>query len=435
MYDIRIKGTCLIAGVWTKTNIYIEGETIKEVTKTVFAAKQTIDAKDALVIPGIIDPHVHFELDLGFIKSVDDFYSGSVAAVHGGVTSIVDFLAPVDNAEDLVKAYEKRCALAEKSVVDYAFHATIKDPKDDLEVFVKTMKTLDMHTLKLFTTYSDSNRRTYDKQIIELLKLSDRYDIVILAHIENDDMIVIEEDMTYRDLPRSRPPESETTEALKLAGFVENHGGTLYMVHLSSGNTLSALVERYPKIMHKNFLIESCPQYFTFTTDVLDNENGELYTFAPPLRSEEERKRLFELAHEIDTFGTDHCAFMKADKRNRKLKDMPLGIGGIEHSFNVMYGHLGDSVIDRMTESVARIHRLKNKGALKAGYDADLFFFEPEDGVRLEGNHGTSDYSVYEGLKGKGRITHTMIRGTFVLDKNGFHERKGKLIKGGKNDG
>jgi dihydropyrimidinase len=434
MYDIRIKGTCWIKGAWSKTNIYIEGKKIVRVSTSVFAAKKTIDAKDARVIPGIIDPHVHFELDLGFIESVDDFYSGSVAAVHGGVTSIVDFLAPVDNAKDLVQAYEERCELAEKSVIDYAFHATIKNPKDDLEVFVKTMKMLDMHTLKLFTTYSDSNRRTYDKDIIELLKLSKKYDIVLLAHIENDDMITITDDMTYRDLPRSRPAASETTEALKLAGFVKAYGGTLYMVHLSSGDTLSALVTCYPEIIHKNFLIESCPQYFTFTQDVLRKENGELYTFAPPLRSKEERNRLFEYAHHIDTFGTDHCAFMKKDKHNKTLKDLPLGIGGVEHSFNVMYGHLGDSVINRMTESVARIHRLKNKGKLQAGYDADLFFFQPEEGIVLQGNHGTSDYSVYEGLKGKGRVTHTMIRGTFVLDENGLHKHKGKLIKGGKND-
>lgn len=434
MYDIRIKGTCLIEGAWTKTNLYVEGETIRAVTSSVYEAKRTIDAGDSYVIPGIIDPHVHFELDLGFIRSVDDFHSGSVAAIHGGVTSIVDFLAPVDHAEALVEAYEERCALAEKSNVDYAFHATIKNPEGDLEAFVRTMKKLDMHTLKLFTTYSDSNRRTYDREIIELLKLSARYDIVILAHIENDDMIRIEDDMTYRDLPRSRPSVSETTEALKLAGFVKAYGGTLYMVHLSSGDTLSALIGSYPDILHKQFLIESCPQYFTFTDDCLNRENGELYTFAPPLRTNEERLRLLDLSDHVDAFGTDHCAFMKADKRNRKLKDMPLGIGGVEHSFNVMYNHLGESVIDRMTESVARIHRLKNKGALKPGYDADLFFFKPED-VILEGNHGTSDYSVYEGLKGKGRITHTMIRGTFVLDENGFHERKGKRIKGGKNDG
>ncbi|MFP4177162.1 MAG: dihydroorotase [Acholeplasmataceae bacterium] len=435
MYDLRIKGTCFVAGAWTDTSIYIEGEKIARITASDHAARRTIDANKALVIPGIIDPHVHFELDLGGIVSVDDFYSGSVAAVHGGVTSIVDFLAPVDNARDLVKAYEERLALAEKSVVDYAFHATIKDPKDDLEVFVRTMKTLDMHTLKLFTTYSDSDRRTYDRDIIELLKLSDRYDIVILAHIENDDMITIEDDMTYLDLPRSRPPESETIEALKLAGFVKAYGGTLYMVHLSSGRTLSALVDNYPDILHRKFLIESCPQYFTFTQDDLKKGDGELLTFAPPLRSKEEQERLFELSHHIDAFGTDHCAFMKADKRNRRLKDIPLGIGGVEHSFNVMYRHLGDPVIERMTRSVARIQRLKDKGELKAGYDADLFFFEPEEDVVLEGNHGTSDYSVYEGLKGKGRITHTMIRGSFVLDENGFHRRKGKLIRGGMNDG
>jgi dihydropyrimidinase len=373
---------------------------------------------------------VHFELDLGFIKSVDDFYSGSIAALYGGFTSYVDFLEPTDTAEALEKSYYDRLALAKKSVIDYHFHACIKNPKGDLEAYVKKMKALGMNTLKLFTTYSDSNRRTYDKEIIELLKLSKKYHFLIMAHIENDDLIDLNPKFTYQDLPISRPSESELTEALKLAEYTKQTKGYLYMVHLSSGKTLEALDFHYGDILNKHFFIESCPQYFTFTNDKLNEENGYLYTFAPPLRSREEKELLFNYHDSIYTIGTDHCAFMKKDKIKPKLSQIPLGIGGVEHALGIMRHHLGDKVIEKMTSRVAHTQGLINKGQIKEGYDADITLFKSDATMRIDDNHGTCDYSVYEDLATAGKTISVLVRGAFVLKDRKVIKHQGKLIKG-----
>ncbi|MBU1143807.1 MAG: amidohydrolase family protein [Firmicutes bacterium] len=431
MYTLALMhGKVYINQAWVHTNIYIQDEKIVEISSEVFPALEAIDLRGLEILPGIIDPHVHFELDLGWIKSVDNFYSGSVAGIFGGITSYVDFLEPVDTVEGLEKAFLSRMSLAKKSVSDYHFHATIKNPKCNLEDFVIKMKSLGMHTLKLFTTYSESNRRTDDQHIIELLKLSRKHHFLIMAHIENDDLIKIDQTYTYRELPLSRQTIAETSEALKLAKFVYDTMGNLYMVHLSSGHTLAGLIDQYKDLINKKFFIESCPQYFTFTKDVLQTDKGYLYTFAPPLRSLREKELLFKHAEYIYTIGTDHCAFMEKDKKKRYLNDIPLGIGGIEHSLSIMRHHLGDQAIDKMTLHVAQTQGLRKKGKIEIGYDADFAIFRPMPNEKMYGNHGTCDYSVYEGLHGSGKVVSTIIRGKFVLKNGELLGGEGQWIEG-----
>ncbi len=431
MYDKAIiNGKVYINQSFRYTNVYIEAEKIALISDTLFAASEIIDAKGLEVLPGMIDPHVHFELDLGFIKSVDDFYTGSLAALYGGFTSYVDFLEPTDSVIELERSFNERLALAKKSVIDYHFHACIKNPKGDLEAYVIKMKSLGMNTLKLFTTYSDSNRRTYDKEIIELLELSKKYHFLIMAHIENDDLIHLDSNFTYKDLNISRPSKSELTEALKLAEFTRQTKGYMYMVHLSSGKTLEALIQKYPDILNQHFFVESCPQYFTFTKDKLKREDGYLYTFAPPLRSKVEKDLLFKYHDSVYTIGTDHCAFMKKDKDQPTLRETPLGIGGIEHALGIMRHHLGFEVIEKMTKRVAFTQGLHTKGRIKVGLDADIVLFKPEDKMKVHGNHGTCDYSVYENLPSAGQVISTMVRGQFVLKDQVYIKHTGKLIKG-----
>ena len=248
------------------------------------------------------------------------------------------------------------------------------------------------------------------------------------AHIENDEMINRDENLTYEQLSEARSSESETSEALKLCEYAAKTGGNLYMVHCSSGETLEQIKLRYPKQLGKNIFIESCPQYFVFNNSILKGKQGYLYTFAPPLRSEIERKKLCRHIEDLSTIGTDHCAFNIKDKESHTLlKGMPLGIGGIETSFVVMYNLFGDVVIDKMSRNVANIERFARKNGIKVGNYADFVIL---NGVSqtIGKPHGTVDYSVYENIKVNTTIESTIIRGEFVLKNGKFIPHKGQLI-------
>ena len=432
MNDLLIKnGLVFLKGKWVKTNLAVLGEKISYIGDEEVDAKKVLDAEGLKVLPGLIDPHVHFELNCGRVTSCDDFYTGSVCAAYGGVTSIVDFLDPTRNAEELEKSYYERIALAKKSLVDYHMHACIREPNGNLEEYVKTVVRLGMRTIKLFTTYSDTHRRTYDKDIEELLRLSKKYNIMITAHIENDDLLDLRDEYTYKDLPVSRPSMSETSEALKLAKMVKETGGNFYMVHCSSGETLKALKEQFSDILGKNFFVESCPQYFVFNNSVLEEENGKLYTFAPPLRSERERQLLTAYYKDVNAIGTDHCAFMSKDKDYPSLKGFPLGVGGVEHSFSILYKRFGDEIIDKMSKNTGILQDFPSKGELEVGKDADISLFKEMPDYFEKENHGTCDYSIYDGVLGAGEFLHVLVRGEFVLKDRKIIPHVGKEIKCG----
>ena len=432
MNDILLKnGLVYQNGKFERANLAILGEKISYIGKDEVSAKEVVDVSNLKVLPGLIDPHVHFDLNCGRINSIDDFYYGSRCAVYGGVTTIVDFLEPTRNAEELEKSFYERLKQAKDCMVDYHFHACIKEPNGSLEEYVKTVVKLGMRTIKLFTTYSDTHRRTYDKDIIELLKLSKKYNVLITAHIENDDLIDLRDKYTYKDLCLSRPSFAETSEALKLAKYVRETGGNFYMVHCSSGQTLKALKEQFSDILNKNFYVESCPQYFIFNNSVLNEENGKLFTFAPPLRSERERQLLVANYKDVISIGTDHCSFMKKEKDFPTLKGFPLGVGGVEHAFTLMYRRFGDEIIDKMSINTAKIQDFPSKGELKIGMDADVSIFREDDSMVINSNHGKCDYSIYEGLLSAGEFVHVLRRGVFVLKGKKLIESKGKLLNCG----
>lgn len=204
-------------------------------------------------------------------------------------------------------------------MIDYSFHVTVKNPVGEVEQIVEEMKCYGMNSIKLFTTYSESGRRTYENEIRELLKASAKDDFMVLAHIEKDELIDLNPNYQVKDLPNARPKEAEKEEALFMCHLVEESEGNLYMVHLSHGETLEAILENYNNLVGSHLTIESCPHYFYLDDSVYKEDKGYLFAVAPPLREKASKEKLLKLKDHITTIGTDHCSYMSGSKQDKPL--------------------------------------------------------------------------------------------------------------------
>jgi dihydropyrimidinase len=107
-----------------KTHIGIRGEKIAAISEQALDGKTVIDASEKYVFPGMIDAHVHMALPVAGTVSSDDFYTGTVAAAFGGVTTIIDYTTP-DVNQKIMESVQDRLKVARDAIVDYSFHAVI----------------------------------------------------------------------------------------------------------------------------------------------------------------------------------------------------------------------------------------------------------------------------------------------------------------------
>lgn len=425
MFSIGIiNGEVYIDGKFANTNLYISGEKIALISDKLLDCNRLIDATGLKVLPGLIDPHVHFALGVGKNISKDDFVEGSKEAALGGVTTYIDFLDPVKEASRISYEFHKRNKMAEGSVVDYSFHTTIANPTDDGEAIFEESLKCGINSVKLFTTYADTDRRTYEDYIYTLLEASKKCQGRVIVHAEKDDLINKSKEILVKDHEKARPVACEYEEVKELAEMAKKTGGNLYIVHTNCGSTVIAIKHEYgSQLAHGSIVLESCPHYFLLNSDRLSLPDGYKYTMTPPLRPERERQLMVENIDAVTTIGTDHCPYLKEQKKHRYTSEIPMGIGGIRYSFLAMYSMFGFKIVDKFTSGPAKVYGLKNKGTLKPGMDADVVLFSENSFTAVDDEMSVYDKTVFEGS-----IDLVISRGCVVNDHGKIMNHAGKYI-------
>lgn len=442
-----IKNGTVVSGTGSyKADILIENEKITCVGENLQAEDaQIIDAEGKYVLPGAVDVHTHFDLDVGFTRAVDDFYDGTVAAACGGTTSVVDHMAFGPAGIPLHYQFDVYKGLAgDKAVIDYGFHGTAQHVDDSIIAELETMMADGIPSVKAYMTYGF---KLNDADILQILQKMKEINGITAFHCENHDLVEFmkaklkAEGKTapiYHAKSRPNMVEAEAVERVCTLGKMAGDA-PVYVVHLSTKEGLDA-IRAARQNGQKNIFAETCPQYLTLTEDRYNDEDGLKYIMSPPLRTQADCDALWEgLADgSIQVVATDHCPFKYGVEKQMGKDDFtacPNGAPGVEERLIVMYSEgvakgkiTINQLVDTLCTNPSKIYGLyPQKGAIQPGADGDIVILDPAKTGTMTWDkmHGAGDYTSYEGMEIQGQIDLVMQRGNVIVKDNQFMGQKG----------
>jgi dihydropyrimidinase len=452
--------TTLIRGGVIVTNqsvsdgaVLIRGEVIEEVGDLDGAeADEVVDATGLLVMPGAVDPHVHFNESNKGQKGVHDYLTGGRAAAFGGTTSIVDFADQIHGEPLLTVLDLKKEQARGAAVIDWNVHPIINQVTTEVLEEIPEVVAAGLPTIKCFMTFrsltgesavnmysGEPGRIISDEDYVQLTSRLRHADGMLMVHAEDStiiDRLAMEKisagETKAIDHARCRPAEAEASAIRRIVGVSRKTGGKVYIVHLSSIDGLrevtAAREEGVP------LWAETCPHFLIFTDERLAREDGYKWLGSPPLRDEATQAALWEgLADgRISVAATDDCAFSLEAKLagadNFEL--CPEGMPGIEPRLTILYsegvakGRLTlPQLVDLVASAPARLFGMApQKGSLTPGADADIVLFDPrkEWTMTQDSLHMASDYTSYEGVEVTGKVAKVFSRGELIVDGEEF---------------
>jgi dihydropyrimidinase len=422
------------AGSMVRADIGISGGVIVQIGGTL-TGRQELDATGKLILPGGIDAHVH----LSFPRSehtqigwVDDFSTGSAAALAGGITTLgnMTFLLPGETA---LGGLERETAVArDQTITDLFLHPVLAEANPQVLDEIPRLLDSGCNSIKLFMVSPgfDSQVRDY----VEAIRRAGKSGLITVIHCEDYALI---EDATagllgagkssLRYYAASRPVISEVVATQRAVAFAEATGAPVYIVHLSSERALEVCVEAQYRGVP--VYVETRPLYLHLTGERFQDPDGPKYVGQPPLREQSDVDALWAGIRQgvVHTVCTDHAPWSLAAKLDpaHSLTNLRPGVENLQTMLPMLYSEgvrAGRITLGRLVEvtstNAARLFGLyPRKGTVAVGNDADLVVFDPDLTRTVEGSmlKSKADYSVYEGWQVTGWPILTLRRGEIVF--------------------
>src|SRR3989338_253089 len=391
----------LVKDKFYSKNILIKNGKISKITNKEPKADQIIDVKNNFVLPGLIDAHVHMR-EPG-LTNKEDFLTGSMAAAKGGVTTFLDMPNTIPPTTTISALEEKR-KLAAKSIVNYGlnFGATLNNIAD-----IKKAKNIAAVKLYIDATTGD-------------LKVGD-YDTIAGIFKTSGLTIIHAEDINVK-----------TAVDIFIKNKIKNR---LHIAHVSSEKEL-VYAKNNP--ISRQITVEVTPHHLFMNQNDLQHL-GAFAEMKPRLKTETDQKALWDGIKSglVDVIATDHAPHLKEEKEQANY---PFGVPGVETMLPLLlYAFNSNRItlpaIQKLCcENPAKIFRIKNRGFLQEGYDADLVIvdLDKRQAVRNEDLMTKCKWSPYEGKILKGWPVTTIVNGNVVYDNGEIFDVKGKEIVYGK---
>ncbi len=418
-----------------RADIRIHGERIADVASATSGGlepledEELVDASGLLVLPGAIDPHVHFD-EPGFTQR-EDFLHGSSEAAKGGVTTVIDMpctsLPPVTRREALEN---KLAVISNQAVVDYALFGGVSGHtvEESLALWMEELAPYVVGFKCYFISGMESFTRVTHDDFARIVAAGERLGRPILLHAEDFDYVTAatrrvkarrgEAAPEWADYADSRPEEAEFAACAAAMALARGREKTLHVVHVGTAQAAELVAAG-------GATCETCAHYLAFSRDDFSRLGAALKT-APVVKAPGEVERLWALLASggISFVASDHAPAPRAEK---ETGDPWTAYGGIPGTGTMLPYLLSEGLLarriglPRFIEAVcglaARRYGLSaRKGAIEPGKDADLVLVDPTATTRIEGELLLSKGKItpFEGMRLTGRILVTYVRGAPV---------------------
>jgi len=417
--SILIKnGRVVTAAETYLADVFIDGEHIVAIGKDLnYDADKIIDARNKLVFPGGIDPHVHLDMPFMGTYSSDDYETGTRAALHGGTTMIIDFILQTqgDTLHNALKTWQQKSL--GKAIGDYSYHMAVTDFNDDVaKEVVQMIEEEGISSFKTFMAYKGV-LMIDDGQMVQLMKVVKKHGGLVTVHATNGDMIdsLIAKNRAQGNLSPlyhylSQPEVTEAEASGRFTDMLHYTGCPGYIVHMTCEGALNAV--RKATQRNQKVFVETCTQYLMLDASLYEKDfEGAKWVMSPPLREKKDQEALWSGINQglIQVVGTDHCPFMWEQKHMGKddFSKIPNGHPAIEHRMELLFSEgvrkekisLTKYVEVSATNAAKIFGMYPRKGTIAIGSDADIVIFDPdkEHTISVETHHMNCDYSGYEG--------------------------------------
>jgi dihydroorotase (multifunctional complex type) len=397
--------------------------------------------RNLLVLPGLIDVHVHLRDEGKAYK--EDFYTGTAAAAAGGMTTVLDMPnnAPVTMSAETLK---NRMRLAEQSVlVNVGFYSEF--PKDLREV--TGIVAQGAVGFKLFMASQVGGLNVDDdKALQEAFTKVAETTVPVAVHAEDKALLTANEEKLKRAkrhdakaFLKAHTKRVELKAVERLLKISAQTGVRLHFCHMTTEQGLNAVVEA--KKSGRNVTCEVTPQHLLLSS--IDFErNGLMLTMMPPLRGESHIEALWKgiIDGWVDVIGSDHAPHALSEKSAGSVWDIKVGVPGLETTLPLMLTMVKKKritlarVVQLLSEKPAEIFHLKDRSRLEQGRKADLTVVDFNRKFRIGASkfHSKAKYSPFDGWEVQGKPVKTFVNGLLVMDEQEIVAKagSGSIIRG-----
>ncbi|MGQ9530011.1 MAG: dihydroorotase [Candidatus Bathycorpusculaceae bacterium] len=389
-------------------------------------ADKKMDLKNLLVLPGLIDVHVHLR-DEGKARK-EDFYTGTAAAAAGGITTVLDMPNndPVTmNAETL----KGRMEIAERKIlVNVGFYSEFPEKIEEIYAIVREGPV----AFKLYMTEQVGGLNIDDDNALtEAFKIVGELKTLVAVHAEDKQTIREAEEKFKRlnrnDIEAFLQAHSESVEAkavkrlLNIAKQTRTH---IHFCHISTKNGLETIIEG--KKSGLPLSCEATPHHMFLSVKEL-RKIGALMLTLPPIREKKHVAALWNGVKKgwIDVLASDHAPHTIFEKEAEDVWNVKVGIPGLETTLPLLLTEVNRKklslmdIVRLMSEKPAEIFKLKGRGCLEEGNVADLTVIDLKRKYKIDSSkfHSKAKYSPFDGWQVQGKPVKTFVKGRLVVEE------------------